>query len=182
MAMGRAANGTSKSARFRATRPDQVQKHRAAARDQHARARISAKPRVCAWCNKEYPSVRYGPRVFCSATCRKASQKDRQLQTKYGITLADYQEMLARQDNRCALCRRKSRFSLAVEHSHITGTVRGAACMTCNRDILGPLDGDLEKFDAAIAFLQLARDDLASFLDAHPELKGVPAKDLPTPY
>jgi recombination endonuclease VII len=126
------------------------------------KAKMEANPnRECKWCGEPYPRTQYGPRVFCSKICRKLSQRDTILQRKYGITLEIYNAMLEEQQGRCALCQRKSRLTLAVEHSHITGTVRGLCCMACNRDLIGPLDGDLEKLDRAIAFLQRARDDLA---------------------
>jgi hypothetical protein len=67
------------------------------------------------------------------------------------------------QNNRCAICGRRSRKRLAVDHSHITGTVRGLLCNNCNRDVVGPIDGDLAKIDAAIAFLTAMRNDLIAF-------------------
>jgi hypothetical protein len=70
--------------------------------------------------------------------------------------------MLEAQNGRCAVCQRKSRLTLAVEHSHITGTVRGLCCMGCNRDLIGPVDGDLDKIDRLIKFFQFMRDDLAA--------------------
>lgn len=123
----------------------------------------------CLWCGQPYKIQQYGRRRVCSLPCRKARLRDSLLREKYGIDLAEYNNMFIRQEGRCALCQRKSKLSLAVEHSHITGTIRGLCCMTCNRDIIGPLDGSTEKFDKAIAFLQRARDDLARYLEGLPE-------------
>lgn len=128
----------------------------------------------CNWCGDPYPRTQYGPRRFCSAECRKYSQRDTYLRKTYGISFETYVEMFDRQEGRCALCRRKSRFTLAVEHSHITGTVRGLCCMTCNRDILGPLDGNLDTLQAAIKFLQFVHDDLETFQQHSMPEPGLP--------
>jgi recombination endonuclease VII len=101
--------------------------------------------------------------------------KDYQLRRNYGITIADYEAMFIKQGGRCAICRRKSRLTLHVEHSHITGTVRGLACMGCNRDVIGPLDGDPDRIQAAIDFLVRMKDDLERF-QAGPQLPGPPVE------
>jgi hypothetical protein len=63
------------------------------------------------------------------------------LQREYGLTLADYNAMLRKQAHRCSVCRRpesiKSKSTgqprrLAVDHDHVTGTVRGLLCHRCN--------------------------------------------------
>jgi hypothetical protein len=57
------------------------------------------------------------------------------LKNVYGITEAEYDEMLKRQNGVCALCQqdkpRKNR--LSVDHDHNTGRVRGLLCVPCNR-------------------------------------------------
>jgi hypothetical protein len=56
--------------------------------------------------------------------------------TSYGITVADFDRMLAAQGGRCAVCGsdkpggRWARF--AVDHCHKTGKVRGLLCTHCN--------------------------------------------------
>lgn len=86
------------------------------------------------------------------------------VQRTYGLAPGQYDQMFAAQDGRCAVCGRKSRRRLAVEHSHITLTVRGLVCFQCNRDILGPLDGDPERIQRAIDFLVRMKDDLERHL------------------
>lgn len=57
------------------------------------------------------------------------------LKRKYGITLEQYDELLARQNHCCAICgRHESEFktNLAVDHSHRSGRIRGALCTACN--------------------------------------------------
>ena len=54
---------------------------------------------------------------------------------KYGITLEEYDEILADQGGCCLICKRdtpngQGRF--VVDHNHETGEVRGLLCSTCN--------------------------------------------------
>ena len=52
----------------------------------------------------------------------------------YGITLKDFDDMLERQDGRCAICGKKGNDNknLCVDHNHKTGRVRGLLCSRCN--------------------------------------------------
>lgn len=61
---------------------------------------------------------------------------------KYGITFEQRREMFVKQNGKCDLCGVQiSEFSLAVDHNHVTGKVRGLLCMQCNTGI-GALQGD----------------------------------------
>ena len=78
---------------------------------------------------------------------------------KYGITVADYDAMLAAQDGGCAICGAKESYTkngkskrLAVDHCHDTGTVRGLLCVNCNRG-LGYLEDSTERLQRAIAYV-----------------------------
>ena len=76
---------------------------------------------------------------------------------KFGITLEDYNRMLKSQNNRCAICNRKSNNHrlykhLDVDHCHTTGKVRGLLCHGCNAGI-GSLQDDVELLEKAIAYL-----------------------------
>lgn len=53
------------------------------------------------------------------------------LKKRYGITLEEYNEMLARCGGCCEVCRRPSR-RLHVDHDHATRAVRGLLCQSCN--------------------------------------------------
>jgi hypothetical protein len=73
--------------------------------------------------------------------------RDRAIQRKYGITLAQYKEMSEAQGHVCAVCAKPERVvdyrtgtvnQLAVDHCHETGRVRGLLCYSCNR-VLGTL-------------------------------------------
>lgn len=55
----------------------------------------------------------------------------------YGITLEQYNIMLAKQNNVCAICKKEctSGRKLAVDHCHTTNHVRGLLCINCNRGL-----------------------------------------------
>jgi hypothetical protein len=65
---------------------------------------------------------------------------DYRLRREYGITSVEYDRRLEEQDGVCAICKRDARgWTLAVDHSHQTGQIRGLLCPGCNRT-LGYLD------------------------------------------
>ena len=81
---------------------------------------------------------------------------DSQLRSDYGISLADYDEMLEAQDNGCAICGKTEAEEgkrLAVDHNHETDQVRGLLCGNCNQAI-GKLGHDPERLRNAIAYLE----------------------------
>lgn len=59
------------------------------------------------------------------------------LKRKYGLTLAEYNRLLANQNGHCAICpatigEEKRMRKLFVDHDHTTGKVRGLLCSRCN--------------------------------------------------
>ena len=73
---------------------------------------------------------------------------------KFGITLAEYQTMLAAQNGVCAICSEscKSGRDLAVDHDHATGKVRALLCIRCNNG-LGNFRDSLELLTSATRYL-----------------------------
>src|SRR5216683_6936514 len=60
---------------------------------------------------------------------RRTFHRRRQTLKKYGLTLAEYDTLFAAQEGLCAICRRPpGKKSLAVDHEHGTGRVRGLLC------------------------------------------------------
>lgn len=55
------------------------------------------------------------------------------LQKHYGITLKQYNRLYKQQHGKCLICKRKSKFTLHVDHDHKTEKVRGLLCRRCNR-------------------------------------------------
>lgn len=77
------------------------------------------------------------------------------LKRNYGLTLEEYECIVAEQDGGCAVCGRKNfagRY-LAVDHDHETGLVRGALCDNCNRAI-GLFEDRAELLDRAATYLR----------------------------
>ena len=64
----------------------------------------------------------------------KTDGKNARLKARYGITLETYNDMLFEQDGVCKICKGKnnSKQSLAVDHCHKTGKIRGLLCSPCN--------------------------------------------------
>jgi DNA-binding transcriptional MerR regulator len=69
------------------------------------------------------------------------------LKRKYGITLEQYQQLLEKQNECCAVCERPAKdfpTSLAVDHDHKTGRIRGLLCTHCNyRMVAKHTDGNV---------------------------------------
>jgi hypothetical protein len=75
---------------------------------------------------------------------------------RFGMTLADYDRMLAAQGGGCACCGstvNKSGRRLGVDHDHGTGAVRGILCHYCNAGI-GHFGDDTARLRLAIAYLE----------------------------
>lgn len=74
-------------------------------------------------------------------------RREYSLKRKYGITLDQYEELLLRQNNSCAICDRDAgefKTNLAVDHDHKTGRIRGLLCTNCNyRMVAKHRDGEL---------------------------------------
>lgn len=91
----------------------------------------------------------------------RRKEKARGFLRRYGITLDDFNVMLASQDNACAICRtphdpdapgRRGKLGLHVDHDHRTGKVRGLLCNGCNR-ALGFVQDRPEVLRAAADYL-----------------------------
>lgn len=81
-------------------------------------------------------------------------QKRHKLNKRFGITIKDYEDMLIKQEGKCAICGElpvKRRH--AVDHDHNTGKVRGLLCWRCNRTI-GALNDDPVLIRKAAEYLE----------------------------
>lgn len=73
---------------------------------------------------------------------------------KYGITADEYDRRLDEQGGGCKICGKiLQRVSLAVDHNHKTGKVRGILCENCNRG-LGMFKDDPNLLRSAIEYLE----------------------------
>ena len=76
-----------------------------------------------------HPEKRYHSNGYCV----QCAHRDVHLRLRYGIDLEDYEELLAAQKGRCAICGAFPIVKrLSVDHNHRTGTIRGLLCQACN--------------------------------------------------
>ena len=87
--------------------------------------------------------------------------KCRQLRRKYGITLDQFEGMMAAQDNKCKICAvtfagygKRTALSPVVDHCHEAGHIRGLLCHNCNV-ALGHFRDDPALLVKAIEYLSL---------------------------
>lgn len=119
----------------------------------------------CAPCNskkaKAYYKANPHKRTEARANESKIQQKKHRLRKNYNLSLAEYDEMLQKQDGKCATC--QLHFSvfkraLAVDHDHSSGKIRGLLCGSCNSS-LGLLK---ENFDTVLR--------LAKYIQTHKDI------------
>ena len=86
--------------------------------------------------------------------------KDWSLRRDFDITIEDYENILKNQNNKCALCEKSETIkrngkilSLAVDHDHRTGKIRGLLCFHCNTAI-GKFKDDIGLLLKTISYLQ----------------------------
>ncbi len=85
--------------------------------------------------------VRTEPKFGAYRVDRKAYHLRWLLETRYGITIEQYNELVEVQGGRCAICNKLPKGTnhttrrLAVDHDHATSTVRGLLCGPCNTTI-----------------------------------------------
>lgn len=74
----------------------------------------------------------------------------------YGLTVADYDDLVAAQDGRCRICGEPpARGRLVIDHDHETGRMRGLLCDECNT-VLGLADDNPGRLRAAAEYVEAA--------------------------
>lgn len=134
--------------------------------------------------NREYSRKRRADpkrreKILKQAAAWRSNPKNRpailsgRLKHDYGISIGQYEEMLAEQHGVCFLCRRAESkvitgkvVRLAVDHDHKTGLVRRLLCSNCNTAI-GLLDENPDRARALAAYLeQFTNREVQSFPSA----------------
>lgn len=123
----------------------------------------------CQRCDIEIEAVRASKR-FCPPCLRDENKPVRDKRRtsrahalrKRGLTLADYDAMVAERNGCCDICGNRpvnQKGSLCVDHDHVTGVVRGLLCSPCNRAI-GLLGDTPEGLARAVGYLVASRRPL----------------------
>lgn len=82
----------------------------------------------------------------------KRSNKNSSLLWNYGITLEEYEQLMKKQDNKCAICGEEKQ--LVVDHDHKTKKIRGLLCNQCNTGI-GLLKDNTNILQKSINYLKM---------------------------
>jgi len=110
------------------------------------------------WREKNPDAVRGYQKAYREKNREALVAKDRQ--RKFGITHQEYAKLYQSQGGVCAICSQPETAtrlgkvkSLAVDHDHKTGRVRGLLCSDCNTGI-GKLKDDPKVLQSAIQYLK----------------------------
>lgn len=86
---------------------------------------------------------------------QKIKSRTIRLKHLYGMTLDQYENLLAEQEGKCRICRNacpEGKY-LSVDHCHKTGKIRGLLCSRCNV-ALGCFKDSTDNLEAAILYLR----------------------------
>ena len=92
----------------------------------------------------------------------KQYQRISNLRKNFGLSVDAYEQMLAKQNNLCAICEKPETFihhrtkepaRLAVDHCHKTNKVRKLLCKSCN-NALGLFKEDIGAMENAVQYLK----------------------------
>ena len=80
--------------------------------------------------------------------------REYRLKRRFNLTQEDYDILFEQQNGVCDICGGTNNGrTLAVDHNHVTGAVRGLLCLTCNAAI-GMLQDDITLLASAIVYLK----------------------------
>ncbi len=113
-----------------------------------------AKARARQWSRDNPERVAERVRRYRASGRRKQNDRRSYLKRNYGISVEQYDALLAAQGGVCALCEKPPRSDIAlhVDHDHATGRIRGLLCFRCN-NALGDLGDDPDRMVAAAVYL-----------------------------
>lgn len=84
--------------------------------------------------------------------------KDYSRKSRYGLPPGEFDALLLRQNNRCAICQtdkpgNRAGSVFSVDHNHVTKAVRGLLCGNCNF-VIGHAKDSVEILQSAIEYLK----------------------------
>lgn len=99
------------------------------------------------WYHQNEPqSVKDARKAWKRSPKGKRCARNVQLKAMYGITLAEYEAILALQNGVCAICAKPGsnlKKGLHLDHNHVTGKNRGLLCGSCNTRLVSALEDPL---------------------------------------
>lgn len=100
---------------------------------------------------------------------------------RYGVSIEELEQLLIKQQDRCAICKRRwqecvpakrVRYEktflqhLCIDHDHVGGNVRGLLCNACNTAI-GLFGEDAQRLESAIDYLRQGRTSADRAAEVH---------------
>jgi hypothetical protein len=122
--------------------------------ERHRANPAPGRERAGRWAKENRERYNERMRAYRESGKKAVANRRSHLKRTFGITLAEYDELLARQDGGCAVCGTPPRDDIAlhVDHDHVTGEVRGLLCFPCN-SALGRLEQSVDLAEAARDYL-----------------------------
>jgi hypothetical protein len=123
------------------------------------KARYQANPRpyierVLSWQRENREQYLAKQQEYRESGRKAVSDRKSHLKRKYGLTLEEFDALLATHGGGCAICGKPDPDN--VDHDHVTGRVRGILCWNCNVGV-GQFEDEIERLIAATTYLD--RDD-----------------------
>lgn len=112
----------------------------------------------CILCSKEFYKMLNKEKEHTKKYYKRDKKKvrNKRLKSKFGITLKEYNKLLKKQKNKCAICgmtTEENGKSLAVDHNHMTNKIRELLCNNCNIAI-GFINEDISIAKKLIKYLK----------------------------
>jgi len=124
---------------------------------------------------KNRNSILKKDRAYCQKNREKINVRMRNWRMKkmYGITIEQFESLLAKQENKCAICGvlRSNNRRFSVDHDHKMGYVRGILCHLCNC-MIGMSRDNVVILESGIQYLNDSMRKETAKLKCHEGLKS----------
>jgi hypothetical protein len=125
----------------------------------------------CKSCSKKQSSVWYARNpekkreYYLNRPNRTEYNRAHNLKQNYGITIKEYEILVKKQNNLCAICHNPEvatnkitgkALPLSIDHCHNTGKIRKLLCVSCNIG-LGNFKDSIQLLKRAVDYLEVSR-------------------------